>query len=163
MSDKHYLTPTQEAGRALVMKGISGPVVMVNLLRFRSVADYSATPHLGPDKPISGEEAYQLYMNHTLPHLKASGGEVIFYGKGGPFFIGPPDERWDAILLVKQRSVGDFIDFASNEAYLGGMGHRLAALEDSRLLPIVEVKPDGRRSMDNDDRILRRNDPFIEG
>jgi len=27
--------------------------------------------------------------------------------------------------------------FAQNEAYLSGMGHRLAAVEDSRLLPLV--------------------------
>jgi hypothetical protein len=28
--------------------------------------------------------------------------------------------------------------FASNPEYLSGIGHRLAALEDSRLLPLVE-------------------------
>jgi hypothetical protein len=35
-------------------------------------------------------------------------------------------------------SVDDFFAFASNPAYLAGIGHRTAALEDSRLLPIVE-------------------------
>jgi hypothetical protein len=34
-----------------------------------------------------------------------------------------------------------FLEFASNPDYLAGMGHRLAALEDSRLLPIVEGEP----------------------
>jgi len=33
-----YLEPTQEAGRAFVMRGIEGEVVMLNLLRFREVA-----------------------------------------------------------------------------------------------------------------------------
>ncbi len=139
--NQQYLAPTQQAGRALMMRGISGPVVMLNLLRFKATADYSATPHLAPKDPISGEAAYRLYMEHTLPHLRSSGGELLFMGKGGSFFIGPPDERWDAVLLVKQHSIGDFIDFASNEAYLEGMGHRLAALEDSRLLPMIEEEP----------------------
>jgi hypothetical protein len=40
-----YIEPTHEAGRALFMRGIKGPLVMLNLLRFRQVADYSATPH----------------------------------------------------------------------------------------------------------------------
>ncbi|MCG4756722.1 hypothetical protein, partial [Faecalibacillus intestinalis] len=82
--------------------------------------------------PISGETAYRLYMDHTLPYLKESGGEVLFYGKGGSFLVGPNNERWDAALLVRQSSVASFLAFASNQDYLSGIGHRLAALEDSR-------------------------------
>src|SRR5207244_2323464 len=93
---KTYLEPTQESGREFFSRGIAGPVVMLNLLRFRATADYSATPELAPQTPISGETAYRLYMQHTLPHLERSGGEVLFFGKGGPFLIGPAEERWDA-------------------------------------------------------------------
>ena len=133
-----YLEPTQEAGRAFLARNLTGPVVMLNLLRFRAVADYSATPHLAPKEPISGAAAYRLYVEHTLPHLEKSGGELVFLGKGGNFLIGPGEERWDAAMLVRQRSVADFVAFAANPEYLAGMGHRLAALEDSRLLPLVE-------------------------
>ena len=133
-----YLEPTQESGREFFTRGIGGSVVMLNLLRFRTVADYSATPELAPESPISGEAAYRRYMDHTLPHLQRSGGEVLFFGQGGHFLIGPPDERWDAALLVRQSSVASFLEFASNQDYLAGMGHRVAALEDSRLLPLVE-------------------------
>lgn len=133
-----YLDPTQEAGREFFGRGISGSVVMLNLMRFRPVADYSANPSLAPAAPISGEAAYRLYMEHTLPFLEASGGEVLFYGKGGAFLIGPSSERWDAAMLVRQSSLASFLAFASNQAYLSGIGHRLAALEDSRLLPLVQ-------------------------
>lgn len=138
MTTQTYLEPTQESGRALFVRGIPGPVVMLNLLRFRAVADYSANPELAPASPISGEAAYRLYMAHTLPYLHSSGGELLFYGKGGSFLIGPGDERWDAAMLIRQSSVASFFAFASNEGYLSGMGHRVAALEDSRLLPLVE-------------------------
>jgi uncharacterized protein (DUF1330 family) len=111
---------------------------MLNLLRFKEIADYSATPHLAAAEPISGAAAYQLYMKHTLPYLQKSGGEVIFFGRGGNFLIGPPEERWDAAMLVRQHSVSDFMAFASNPEYLEGIGHRAAALQDSRLLPLVE-------------------------
>jgi hypothetical protein len=138
MTTQTYLDPTQESGRALFVRGIPGAVVMLNLLRFRAVANYSANPELAPASPISGEAAYRLYMAHTLPYLHASGGELLFYGKGGGFLIGPNDERWDAAMLIRQSSVMSFFAFASNEGYLAGMGHRVAALEDSRLLPLVE-------------------------
>ncbi len=133
-----YLEPTQESGRAFFLRGITGPVVMLNLLRFRDVADYSAAPGLAPESPISGAEAYRRYIEHTLPHLERSGGSLLFLGKGGNFLIGPTDERWDAALLVRQSSVEAFMAFASNAEYLAGIGHRLAAIEDSRILPLVE-------------------------
>lgn len=136
---KKYLMPTQEAGRAFIMKQIVGSVVMLNLLRFREVADYSATPELKPNEPISGEKAYQLYIEHTLPFLTKSGGEILFIGKGGNYLIGPMDEHWDAILLIKQNSVKSFLAFESNQDYMKGYGHRTASLEDSRLLPITEL------------------------
>ena len=87
MSQTRYLEPTQESGRSFVMRKIAGEVVMLNLLRFRDAADYSATPH-----------------------------------------------------LVRQRSVEAFLSFASHSDYLAGIGHRTAALEDSRLLPLQQLQ-----------------------
>jgi len=135
---KRYLDPTQESGAAFFMRNISGSVVMLNLMRFREVADYSADPELAPESPISGREAYQKYMEHTAPFLEASGGEVIFLGDGGKFLIGPQSEQWDLVMLVRQSSSANFLAFAQNEAYLKGIGHRTAAISDSRLLPIIE-------------------------
>lgn len=135
---KTYFEPTQDAGREFFARNIQGPVVMLNLMRFRSVADYSGAPEMAPLSPITGEAAYQLYMDHSLPFLLKSGGEVLFYGKGGPYLIGPSEERWDAAMLVRQSSVSSFLAFASDREYLVGIAHRTAALEDSRLLPLLE-------------------------
>lgn len=136
--EEKYLNPTQEAGRNFIKRQISGNVVMLNLLRFREFADYSETPDLAPIEKVSGEQAYQLYMKHTVPHLNRSGGEILFMGKAESFLVGPSTEQWDAVLLIRQKSVESFMAFAQDEAYLKGIGHRTAALEDSRLLPIVE-------------------------
>lgn len=137
---ERFLEVSPEAGAALFARNISGAVTMLNLLRFREVADYSAHPELMPDEPISGAAAYQKYIDHTLPFLKASGGELVFLGKGGQYLIGPQDEPWDLVMLVRQKSLADFMAFSSNEGYLAGIGHRIAALEDSRLLPLIESK-----------------------
>lgn len=133
-----HLESTREAGRRFVQRGWEGPVIMLNLLRFREVADYSSHPELAPATPISGAEAFERYIRHTLPYLRASGGDVVFLGSGGPFLIGPDHERWDRAMLVRQRSLATFLAFASHGAYLAGLGHRTAALEDSRLLPLAE-------------------------
>ena len=83
-----YLDPTQDSGRALMMRNIQGPVVMLNLLKFRAQADYGAFPELAPPEPVSGAEAYERYMALTAPFLAASGGEILFYGEGGRPTVG---------------------------------------------------------------------------
>ena len=138
--DEKYLMPTQEAGRKFITRQIQGSVVMLNLLRFRETADYSDNAELMPAEPISGKQAYQLYIDHTLPFLAKSGGEILFMGEGGDFLIGPANERWDAVLLIKQSSVNSFLAFESDKDYMKGIGHRTASLVDSRLLPIIETK-----------------------
>ena len=136
MTDR-YLEPTQESGAAPMARAIPGEVVMLNLLRFREVADYSDCPELATSTGISGREAFQKYIDHTLPILRASGGDLEFLGEGGKYLIGPQEERWDLVMLVRQKSLAEFMAFAANEDFLAGLGHRTAALEDSRLLPLV--------------------------
>lgn len=136
--DRHYLDATREAGAELYRRNITGEVIMLNLLRFRETADYSNYPELRPEVPISGREAFQRYIDHTVPFLEESGGSLQFLGEGGKYFIGPSDERWDAVMLVRQSSVMSFFDFATNPEYLSGLGHRAAAIIDSRLLPLEE-------------------------
>jgi uncharacterized protein (DUF1330 family) len=136
---ERYLKPTFTTGLALMQRRLRGPVFMLNLLRFRLVADYSELPDLAPKAETSGAEAYERYIEHTLPFLHESGGELVFYGEGGPFLIGPEAEHWHRAMLIRQNSVEDFIAFANHKGYLKGIGHRTAALEDSRLLPLLQI------------------------
>jgi hypothetical protein len=132
-----YIAPTDASAAALVARGMDTPVTMLNLMKFREIADYSRAPDLAPSEPISGREAYARYMAGIAPLLEASGGEVLFEGTGGAWFIGPEAERWDKVLLVRQASVASFLSFAQDlEAQRFGH-HRTAALEDSRLLPLT--------------------------
>lgn len=143
MKPERYIDPTQAAGQAFIARNIAGEIVMLNLLRFRAVADYSATPALAPEAPITGGQAYERYVAHTLPLLRAAGGDLVFKAAGGAFLIGPPDTGWDLVMLVRHRSVSDFLSFADNDAYLAGIGHRVAAVVDSRLLPLIDVEGEG--------------------
>ncbi len=141
MNDPHnmnYLRVSDENAAALLARNIVGEVTMLNLLRFREVADYEGQPALAPVEPISGREAYQLYALHTLPLLEDAGGSLLYAGNGGDFLIGPAGRGWDQVLLVRHKSIQAFMAFASDQAYLAGAGHRTAALEDSRLLPLID-------------------------
>ena len=60
-----YLNPTEGAGRKLFGSRSTGPVVMLNLLRFRKIADYSHYPNLAPKEDISGRAAFDLYIDHA--------------------------------------------------------------------------------------------------
>ena len=131
-----YIDATDAAAMQLFGSGYEGEIYMLNLLRFRDIADYTAFPAIAPAADISGREAYQKYIDHTLPFLHETGGDVTLMGDAGHFFVGPPDEVWDMAMVVRQNSLADFLTFASNEAYLSGIGHRTAALIDSRILPI---------------------------
>lgn len=137
-TSNRYIEPTQRAGMRFMQRGLEGSIVMLNLLRFREIADYTANPELAPEVPISGAEAFNRYIEHTLPYLRESGGEIVFLGEGGEFLIGPEDERWDYVMLIRQSSTQSFLAFSSHQDYLAGIGHRTAAIEDSRLLPMAE-------------------------
>lgn len=111
---------------------------MLNLLRFRDQADYSAAPDSAPTTPITGREAYDRYASHTLPYLRDRGGSLRFIGDAGHFLIGPLDERWDLVMIVNHQGLDALRDLADDPEYMAGIGHQTAALEDSGLLPIVE-------------------------
>ncbi len=51
--------------------------------------------------------------------------------------------RWDLVMLVSQRRVQFFLAYAQHEAYLAGIDHRTAAIEDSLLLPLSELPLEG--------------------
>ncbi|WP_149276448.1 DUF1330 domain-containing protein [Pareuzebyella sediminis] len=136
-----HIDASPEAGKEFYQNfHDKGKVVMLNLLKFRATADYTNLDGLKPTKNISGEEAYQLYMDSILPELEKAGSRIIYFGKSRNFLIGPDSEKWDAVLLVEHESVLKFMEFAQNPDYLKKAGHRTAALEDSRLLPTNEIK-----------------------
>lgn len=137
-SSEVYLDPSDATAVAFMQRNLSGPVTMLNLLRLREQADYAEHPELAPEQPISGRAAYRKYIEHTLPYLRQSGGELTYLGDGGDYLIGPEGEGWDLVMLVRQTSVEAFFAFATDEGYLAGIGHRTAAVRDSRILPLTD-------------------------
>lgn len=135
---KNYIETDFEKGKNFFLKNRGkGPIKMLNLLKFKSIADYSEFPSIAPKNEITGEEAYKIYMESISPLLKEAGSKILFQGKCQSYLIGPDDVTWDKILLMEHASAEAFVSFAQNSVYQPLLGHRSAALLDARLIPIT--------------------------
>jgi len=114
------------------------PVVMLNLLRYRSAALYPADTRF---EPCSGRKAYQRYSTEAFRFVTGVGGQVVWRGSAHVGLIAPPGERWDDVLLVRYPSKQAFLDMIANPGYQAIVVHRTAALEDSRLVAMLPVDP----------------------
>lgn len=112
----------------------NGPVIMLNLLRYRAQADYTNHPD---ESTCSGREAYRRYAAKAIACIESVGGKVCFAGAAQTVVIGPEDERWDDVLLVHYPSRQAFFAMLSSEQYRSIGFHRTAALDDSRLVAIT--------------------------
>ena len=124
--------PNPEQLQALAESTDERPIVMVNLLRFKPMAD-------GIDEGVTGAEAYGRYSAATEPYLRGVGGRLLSALQPKHSVIGPPDEQWDLILLVEYPSRQKFLEMASNPEYQKIHAHRDAALADSRLIACAGI------------------------
>lgn len=142
MSTDRSIDPTADQVRALRDRGPEGPIVMVNLLKFRERAAYPAGT---PDSDVSGREAYRRYEQAFVVTVGAvSRAEVIYAGPVGSVFIGDPTAReadWDMVLLVRYPSRGHFLRMMAEPAYRDALVHRYAALERTVLLQCGAGEP----------------------
>ncbi len=114
--------PTPEQVSRLVKEDTGGPVVMLNLLRF---------------KPDGGRESYEAYGAKAFPFLQESGAEIVFAGEAASPLIGEDDSDWDSVLLVRYPSVQAFLDMVTSEGYQAITHLRTEALERAELHPLA--------------------------
>ncbi len=123
------INPTADQLRELATCTDTAPIVMLNLLRFKDLAD-----GIDAGGELTGREAYQRYAEAVGPHLARAGGSVMFMADDSETVIGPQDERWDMVLLVRYPSRQAFLAMIADPEYQTAHEHRAAALADSRLV-----------------------------
>ncbi|MGH7813150.1 MAG: DUF1330 domain-containing protein [Candidatus Binataceae bacterium] len=102
-----------------------GPVVMLNLLKFRARAE----GELG-----TGEEAYMRYADAVRPFLAEAGAKILWGGRPAALLIGDASDNWDAVAIVKYPTVKAFLEMAMNSEYQKIHAHREAGLERTALI-----------------------------
>lgn len=123
-----YLVPDEAGLLGLAERFGEGPVVMVNLIRFRDQAGE-------PCEGMTGAEAYGRYSEGTIPFLEGAGARVISALACEEYLIGPAEREWDMVIVVEYPSPTAFLTMVQDPGYLEVHRLRAAALEDSRLIP----------------------------
>jgi uncharacterized protein (DUF1330 family) len=112
------LYPTQEQLQALLADPAPGPVVMLNLLRF---------------KP-GGEAAYRRYADAMRKIVEGRGGRFLWSGRATAQAIGTGGEGFEVIGLVEYPSRKTFVEIATS-AEVAAIGvHRSEGLEGQWLI-----------------------------
>lgn len=115
-----------------------GPVWMVNLMKYRAVADYAD----GRESTISGKEADDLYAPVEI--LAEIGAEPVLFGDVELQLVGEP--IWDRIAVVKYATRKSFIDMQSRPDFQQAHEHKDAGMEQTFVigcqpLPYPEPPP----------------------
>ncbi|MEM5516743.1 hypothetical protein WNY37_07265 [Henriciella sp. AS95] len=132
------MQPTTDQMRRFAKDVHDGPIVMVNLLKFKTRAEYQPDdPEYG--EPITGAEAYwryndALFMFSAEPQI---GLEIVYDGPVAGMFIGDGD--WDKVLVVRYPSRKHFLAMTSDPRYQDAHRHRAAGLLHQDL---IETRPD---------------------
>ena len=107
-----------------------GPVVMLNLLRFRP----------------GGRESYAAYLAHFRAHAEHRGAEILYLGDGGTALVADDGQAWDAVLLVRYPDRQAFSDMIADPAYQEGTHLRTEALTEAVLQATAPWTPPEPRS-----------------
>jgi len=102
-----------------------GPIVMVNLLKFRDKARYPD----GRDAELSGREAYHRYGVEVTKMLEALGGRVLFVGDVRSLSLGHVESLWDEVALAEYPSREAFLRMLTSREMRDIAVHREAGLE----------------------------------
>ncbi len=112
------LYPTPEQIQALLADPSEGPVVMVNLLRF---------------KP-GGEAAYQRYATEMRKLVEGRGGRFVWSGRVTAQVVGGGGEGFEIVGLVEYPSRKVFVEIATSKEVAAIGVHRTEGLEGQWLL-----------------------------
>jgi uncharacterized protein (DUF1330 family) len=118
------LLPTSEQNQEFMAFESDGPIVMVNLLKF---------------KPNSGAAEYAKYSAGVAPLLEKVGGRVLFSGAAKYCWIGNAD--WDAIALVEYPRKEALLEMIAMPEYQAIHHHREAGLQGQVNYAVAQTRP----------------------
>jgi uncharacterized protein (DUF1330 family) len=109
--------------KRLLAEDPGGPVVMLNLLRF---------------KPDGGRASYDKYSQAlSQTYLARYGGEVLYAGDGSTALVAEDGQAWDAVLIVRYPSREAFCRMVADQEYQQFTHFRTEALTEAVLQATV--------------------------
>jgi uncharacterized protein (DUF1330 family) len=96
------IDPTGADLKRFLAEDPGGPVVMLNLLRF---------------KPDGGRDGYLEYARRFTEEGGRFGAEVLYVGDGSTPLVAEQGQAWDAVLIVRYPSRQAFSDMVRDPQY----------------------------------------------
>jgi uncharacterized protein (DUF1330 family) len=124
MQVKNETAPRPEVIAEFFGDADHGPMVMVNLLKFKDKATYPD----GRDPELTGREAYDRYGAAVVDCLKAVGGHVVYSGPVTGLLLGQVEDPWDAVALAFYPSTQAMLQMVALPEYQAIEIHRYAGL-----------------------------------
>ncbi len=116
--------PTGADLKRFMAEDPGGPVVMLNLLRFKA----------------DGRPGYEDYARSIQPFLDDLGASVVYVGDCSTVLVAPAAHQWDAVLIVRYPSRRAFSAMVANPHYQRITSLRTEALSDAVLQATVPWK-----------------------
>ena len=128
-----FVDPSRENWQAFKDLPRDRPIHMLNLIKFRDVADYPEG-HPNHGKGLTGREAYAIYLEGFQRLVAGDGAAMVWEAQQECVVTGPADE-WDEVFVMGYPNSGVFMAMVKNEEYVRDVvPHRSAAVADSRLI-----------------------------
>lgn len=110
--------------RGFMEPGHDRPIYMLNLLKFKAVAEYPD----GRDTDLSGAEAYGIYGAEVAAHLAKVGGAPVFSAQVERLMLGEVEELWDTVAIAMYPSRQAMMEMMMSPEYQASAVHREAGL-----------------------------------
>jgi uncharacterized protein (DUF1330 family) len=109
--------PGGEDLKRYIKQDPGGPVVMLNLLKYRA----------------GGEASYRAYNAALKDYLPSIGAEVLYVGDCSTVLVAPDGWDWDAVLIVRYPSRQAFSAMVADPSYQAVTHLRTEALTEAVL------------------------------
>jgi uncharacterized protein (DUF1330 family) len=119
------VSPTKEQIAQLMSYPQDTPVVMTNIIKFKSITD---------DGNETGQEAYMRYFKNVQPLVAKAEAKVIWKGTVAMTVIGDSNDSPHMIFLVEYPTTQHFLNMITNPEYQKISVDRSIALEFGGLI-----------------------------
>ena len=124
MEVENRVLPNQEQMQGFMEPGPDGPIYMVNLLKYKDVAEYED----GRETALTGREAYQVYAVAVADLLVQFGGGMIFGGEVSRLMLGEVEDLWDEVAIAMYPSRKAMLEMMMSPTMQEIGQHRAAGL-----------------------------------
>lgn len=128
-----YIDPSRENFERFKALPRDVPIHMLNLIKFRDVAQYPEG-HANHGKGLTGAEAYAVYRA-GFQALVADADAAMVWEAPMECVVTGPEGEWDEAFVMGYPNAGAFFAMVKDPQYVRDvLPHRTAAVADSRLI-----------------------------